>query len=46
MAERLVRLMHAAKNAMPAGDFRDWPAIDAWADAIAAELRPLAASPA
>ena len=40
MAERLVRLMPAAKNAMPAGDFRDWPAIDAWADAIAAGLRP------
>jgi menaquinone-dependent protoporphyrinogen oxidase len=46
MAERIVRLMPAAKNAMPAGDFRDWPAIDAWADAIAAELRSLAASPA
>jgi len=27
-----------ARKAMPAGDFRDWPAIDAWADAIADEL--------
>jgi menaquinone-dependent protoporphyrinogen oxidase len=23
---------------LPAGDFRDWPAIDAWADGIASEL--------
>jgi hypothetical protein len=23
---------------MPAGDFRDWPAIDAWAAEIAGEL--------
>jgi menaquinone-dependent protoporphyrinogen oxidase len=40
LAERLVRLMPAAKDAMPAGDFRDWAAIDAWADTIAAELLP------
>ncbi|MCU0506273.1 MAG: flavodoxin domain-containing protein [Chloroflexi bacterium] len=38
MAERLMRLMPAARSALPAGDFRDWPAIDAWADAIAADL--------
>ena len=38
MAERIVRLMPAARNAMPIGDFRDWPAIDAWADDIAAQL--------
>jgi menaquinone-dependent protoporphyrinogen oxidase len=44
MAERLVRRMPAMKDAMPAGDFRDWPAIDAWADTIAAELRPVTAS--
>ena len=25
----------AIRDAMPAGDFRDWPAIDAWADEIA-----------
>lgn len=28
----------AARAAMPKGDFRDWPAIDAWADSIAEEL--------
>lgn len=35
------RVMHAipqARAAMPAGDFRDWAEIDAWAEAIAAEL--------
>lgn len=39
-------VMHAfpqAKAAMPAGDFREWPVIDAWAEAIAAELSPVAA---
>jgi menaquinone-dependent protoporphyrinogen oxidase len=30
--------MPAARGALPAGDFRDWPAIDAWAAQIAAEL--------
>lgn len=40
MAERAMSLMPAAKNALPKGDFRDWPAIDAWADQIAAELAP------
>ena len=39
LAERFVRHMPAAaRNAMPTGDFRDWAAIDAWADEIAAEL--------
>ena len=34
MGERLiVRLLRA-----PRGDFRDWPAIDDWADAVASEL--------
>jgi menaquinone-dependent protoporphyrinogen oxidase len=46
LTEKLVRRMPAAKDAMPAGDFRDWSAIDAWADAIAADLRPAVASPA
>ncbi len=31
--------MPAAKDALPKGDFRDWPAIDAWADQIAHEPR-------
>jgi menaquinone-dependent protoporphyrinogen oxidase len=38
LGERMVRHMHAAQDATPAGDFRDWPAIDAWATAISAEL--------
>ena len=38
MAERFMTLMPAAKNALPKGDFRDWPVIDAWADEIAAAL--------
>ena len=36
--ERIVSLMPAARAAFPKGDFRDWPAIDAWADTIAREL--------
>jgi menaquinone-dependent protoporphyrinogen oxidase len=38
LAERFVRLMPAARDTMPSGDFRDWPAIDAWTDEIAAAL--------
>jgi menaquinone-dependent protoporphyrinogen oxidase len=37
-AERIVSLMPAGKVALPKGDFRDWPAIDAWADEIASGL--------
>lgn len=40
MSERLVRMMPAAKRLLPAGDFRDWPAIEAWAKGIARELQP------
>ena len=36
---RFMRFLPAAKNAMPAGDFRDWPAIEVWARGIAEELR-------
>lgn len=36
--ERFLRLMPASKATMPTGDFRDWPAIDAWAAEIATEL--------
>jgi len=42
MSERLVRLMPAAKAVLPAGDFRDWPAIEAWASEIARALVPAA----
>lgn len=39
-AERFMALMPASwQEGMPIGDFRDWPAIDAWADEIAAALR-------
>ena len=40
LAERLMHLAPAGKNALPAGDFRDWPAIDAWATEIVAALNP------
>jgi menaquinone-dependent protoporphyrinogen oxidase len=30
-----------AKRFIPAGDFRDWPAIEGWADRIAEELSPV-----
>lgn len=39
LAERFVHHMPAARQALPAGDFRDWPAIEAWAAQIAAELK-------
>lgn len=39
LAERMMRFAPAGRDAIPAGDFRDWPAIDAWADEIAAALR-------
>jgi menaquinone-dependent protoporphyrinogen oxidase len=41
MSERLIRLTPAAKDLLPAGDFRDWPVIEAWAREIAAEVTGL-----
>lgn len=38
LAERLVRRMPAMKDLLPTGDFREWPAIEAWAREIAAEV--------
>lgn len=38
MQERLVRLLPAAKQVLPAGDFREWSVIEAWARQIGAEL--------
>jgi menaquinone-dependent protoporphyrinogen oxidase len=38
MSERFVRLMPAARRILPAGDFRDWAAIEAWARGISAAL--------
>jgi menaquinone-dependent protoporphyrinogen oxidase len=41
---RFMRVLPAVRNALPAGDFRDWPAIEAWAEAIARELQPVGAT--
>jgi menaquinone-dependent protoporphyrinogen oxidase len=38
LAEKLMSVMSTAREALPAGDFRDWAEIDGWATAIAAEL--------
>jgi menaquinone-dependent protoporphyrinogen oxidase len=41
---KFLRFMPAARAALPAGDFRDWPAIEAWAGGIAHDLQPVAAA--
>jgi len=38
MQERLIRMVPAAKNVLPVGDFREWDVIEAWARQIAAGL--------
>jgi len=38
LAERVVRMMPASKDMLPAGDFREWRVIEAWAREIAAEI--------
>jgi menaquinone-dependent protoporphyrinogen oxidase len=40
-AERFAELLPAARDAMPYGDFRDWPEIEGWAASIAHELTPV-----
>jgi len=35
---RFMRLVPETRQALPAGDFRDWPAIEAWAQGIGREL--------
>lgn len=39
LAERLFRKLPIPNSILPIGDFRDWPAIEAWAHEIADELR-------
>jgi menaquinone-dependent protoporphyrinogen oxidase len=46
MQERLVRLMPASKNILPAGDFREWAEIEAWAETIAVAVRRMSAATA
>jgi menaquinone-dependent protoporphyrinogen oxidase len=38
---RFMRFAPAARNALPAGDFRDWAAIEDWAESIARDLQPV-----
>ncbi len=42
-AERAMSLMPAARDALPSGDFRDWPEIEGWATGIARELQSVPA---
>lgn len=44
-AEKLIIKVPAIRDALPAGDFRDWPAIEAWAEGIARELHATRAAP-
>lgn len=44
LMSRFMRFAPAARDALPIGDFRDWPAIDAWADRIALEVTPSGAA--
>jgi menaquinone-dependent protoporphyrinogen oxidase len=39
MSERLARMMPAVRDILPAGDFRQWDVIEAWAKDIAEEIR-------
>ena len=46
VGERLMRMLPAAREALPTGDFRDWDAIEDWAGEIAVYLKGLAATTA
>jgi menaquinone-dependent protoporphyrinogen oxidase len=41
LGARIFRLIPEARAALPAGDYRDWEAIEAWANGIARELGPV-----
>lgn len=43
MMQGFMSLFPASRDALPKGDFRDWPAIEAWAESIARELEPVGA---
>lgn len=43
VGERMVRHLPVAQSVLTPGDFRDWAAIDSWADEIAIELRSIPA---
>lgn len=38
LREKALRLLPAGRKLLPEGDFRDWDAIDAWAEEIAGQL--------
>ena len=40
--ETVMRAFPAAREALPAADYRDWPAVDAFATNVAGELEPRA----
>jgi menaquinone-dependent protoporphyrinogen oxidase len=44
--ERLVTKVPVIRESMPAGDFRDWPEIEGWAQGIAFTLQPALATSA
>lgn len=41
MAERMFRMMPVSREVLPAGDFRDWDLVNAWADEIAGVLEAI-----
>jgi menaquinone-dependent protoporphyrinogen oxidase len=46
LGQRILRMMPAARDALPAGDFRDWAEIEAWAESIVAHLPAQRTTPA
>jgi menaquinone-dependent protoporphyrinogen oxidase len=39
LGEKLILKVPGMREVLPSGDFRDWPAIEAWAEGIARELK-------